>query len=302
MMPGHTYETPKREILVFYYKYRTRLLFAFLLPFFAAVMVSFMPTPKYEAIGTLVVRLGSEYVYQPEIGAGSNNPASPIPFDRDQIYKAEVAILGSHDLHQEVVETVGIDRMYPQKSAGGHKLFTPVRDWLLSALDSVYPEYGDNTPSTVESIRSALNDYDMEANLNEDERNKKRLDMAVEMFDKKLNIVLGKDSAVIDVSFQHADRDVAVQALDSLFKLYLEKRKQLYLETRGTLAKDEADATRRRASTAQAAVENFKREHQIYSLPDQRTQLLTQREEVRKQMLTVANPARRQIKRHNAPA
>ncbi len=42
---------------------------------------------------------------------------------------------------------------------------------------------------------------------------------------------------------------------------------------------------------AQAAVENFKREHKIYSLADQRTQLLASREEVRKQMMTVSNPA-----------
>ncbi len=112
-MPNTSYETPKREFLVFYYKYRLRLLFAFLMPFLITVAISFMPTPRYDATSTLGVRLGSEYVYQPETGSGTNGPESPIPFDRDQIYKAEVAILGSYDLHQQVIESIGLDRIYP---------------------------------------------------------------------------------------------------------------------------------------------------------------------------------------------
>jgi uncharacterized protein involved in exopolysaccharide biosynthesis len=237
-----------------------------------------------------VVRLGSEYVYQPEIGAGSNGPASPIPFDRDQIYKAEVAILDSHDLHEQVVQTVGVDRMYPQPT-GEPKFVNLVRHEAVALLDRYFPEESENVPSAISSLRNELETYDSDDQLSDEERAKKKLDVAVERFDKKLIITLGKESAVIDVSFQHPDREIAIQALDTLFKLYLEKRKQLYLETRGALAKDEADATRRRASAAQAAAENFKREHQIYSLADQRTQLLAQREDVRKQMMSVSNPA-----------
>ncbi len=283
------YESPKREILVFYYKYRRRLILAFLLPFLTFVAVSFVPKPRYDATGTLVVRLGSEYVYQPEVGAGTNGPASPIPFDRDQIYKAEVAILGSHDLHQQVVKSVGLDRMYPQ-SGDGHKLLTPLRNEALDILDKIYPE-DEEAPEAVETIRSNLIDYDSDTKLSEEERAQRRLDTAVESFGKRLTIELGKESAVINVSFSHRDRDVAVEALDDLFTFYMEKRKQLYLETRGGLAKDEEEKTRHRASSAQAAVENFKREHQIYSLPDQRAQLLTQRDDVRKQMTTISNPA-----------
>jgi len=287
-MVGKGHETPKRELLVFYYKYRRRLALAFLVPFTLAVVMSFIPKPRYEANSTLVVRLGSEYVYQPEVGAGSNSPASPIPFDRDQIYKAEVAILGSHDLHQQVVETIGLDRMYPQGAV--HKPFAPLREWGLTLLNAWYPE-DEESPAAVETLRTALSDTDADIKLSDDERARKRLDLAVENFGKRLNIVLGKESAVIDVSFQHRDRDVAVQALDALLKFYMEKRKKLYLDTRSSLASSEAETTRRRASSAQAAVENFKRVHQIYSLADQRTQLLAQREEVRKQMMTVSNPA-----------
>jgi polysaccharide biosynthesis protein PslE len=289
-MSAKNYETPKREVLVFYYKYRARLVLAFLLPFLLAVTISFIPKPRYEATSTLVVRLGSEYVYQPESGTGSASPTTPIPFDKDQIYKAEVAILSSHDLHQQVVQTVGLDRMYPQNQSGGHRLLTPLRDQALDLLDKWYP-VDEETPSLVESVRTDLVDYDSDTKLSEDEKAHRRLDMAVENFGKRLDIVLGKDSAVINVSYQHRNREVAIEALDDLLKFYMDKRKQLYLDSRGSLARDEADSKRRRAANALSAVENFKRDNQIYSMNDQRAQLLTQREDVRKQMLTVSNLA-----------
>jgi uncharacterized protein involved in exopolysaccharide biosynthesis len=288
------YETPKREFLVFYYKYRLRLLCAFLLPFLLSVFISFMPTPRYEATSTLVVRLGSEYVYQPETGAGTSGPASPIPFDRDQMYKAEVAILGSYDLHEQVIRTVGLDRMYPAgETSRLHKLLLPARNALLKMLDSLAPDGSDSTMGSIATdLRASLNDYEDDTKASEEEKARKRLQMAVENFDQRLDIVLGKESAVINVSFQHRNREIAIQALDTLLKLYLEKRKQLYTETpRAATAQAEADKTRRRAIAGQEAVENFKRVHKIYSLADQRTQLLAQREEVRKQMQSVANSA-----------
>ena len=293
-MSSRTYETPKREFLVFYYKYRMRLVLAFLLPFLLSVVISFMPTPRYNASSTLVVRLGSEYVYQPETGAGSSGPASPIPFDRDQIYKAEVAILGSYDLHQEVVETVGLDRMYPLgETSRLHRLIEPARTFALEEIDEWMPDSDDSMlGQAATAIRGALSNGNDDSKSSDEERARKRLQLAVQRFDKQLNIILEKESAVIDVSFQHRDRDVAIEALNTLLKLYLEKRKTLYTETpRAATAQAEAEKTRRRAAAAQQAVENFKREHKLYSLDDQRTQLLAQREEVRKQMLSVSNPA-----------
>jgi uncharacterized protein involved in exopolysaccharide biosynthesis len=198
-------------------------------------------------------------------------------------------------LHQEVIQTVGLDRMYPQgKPSRLHEKLIPLRDWVLDKLDAHFPEDEDENGlfvPLVTYVRAALSNFDDDTKASEDQKARRRLDMAVENFDKRLSIVLGKESAVIDVSFQHKDRDVAVQALDVLLKLYLEKRKQLYLDARGSLAKDEADSTHRRAAAAAAAVENFKRDHQIYSLPDQRFQLLQQRNAVVQEMRTVSNPA-----------
>ena len=47
----------------------------------------------------------------------------------------------------------------------------------------------------------------------------KRLERALLIFDKKLKITLERESAVILLTFQHRDREVAVAALDVLLVL-----------------------------------------------------------------------------------
>src|SRR5271155_4419985 len=100
--------TSRREFLIFFYKYRTRLLISFLLPLAIAVAVSFIPTPRYQATSVLIVRLGSEYVYRPEVGNGQGGDPT-IPFENEQIFKSEVAILSSEDLHRQVINAIGVD-------------------------------------------------------------------------------------------------------------------------------------------------------------------------------------------------
>ncbi len=92
----------KRELLIFLYKYRRRLFLSFLIPFLVCVLISFIPTPRYKSSNSLIVRLGSEYVYQPEVANNDNGTNTAIPFNPSQIFKSEVAILNSEDLHGQV--------------------------------------------------------------------------------------------------------------------------------------------------------------------------------------------------------
>lgn len=284
MMAAPAFESPKREILVFYYKYRRRLLLAFALPFVFAVAVSFMPVPRFEATSTLVVRLGSEYVYQPETGATSGGQPSPIPFDQDQIYKAEVAILDSSDLHQQVIQSVGLDRMYPVQPRGY------VCTFLSAQLDKWFPDNADASfmGQVVSVLRDRLGDG-ADAALTPDQKAARRLEKDAEIFEKHLKINLEKESSVINVSFEHRDRAVAIEVLDTLLRLYMDKRRQLYMDARSPQAKQEADATHNRVIALQNQIEQFKNDNKIYSLPDQRTQLLAQRDAVHKQMTVLSS-------------
>jgi uncharacterized protein involved in exopolysaccharide biosynthesis len=228
----------KRELILFLCKYRKRLLTAFFVPLLLCLVISLFVTPHYKAYSVLIVRLGSEYIYQPEIGNAVSNPAPAIPFNQEQIFKSEVAILGSEDLHAQVINAIGIDTLFPN---------------LIAASES------------------------------------QQLAEAVEQFNKHFNIFLEKESAVIDISFEHKDRALAIKALDTLLSLYMDKRKQLYLEPRAKLAEAEAQSRHEQALKAGLATEDYKRKHNIYSLETQRLQLLAQRNEVQKQSVNISN-------------
>ncbi|MDD4616418.1 MAG: hypothetical protein PHW76_04775 [Alphaproteobacteria bacterium] len=252
-----------REILAFFYKYRRRLILSFIVPFVIAVAISFVPSAQYVASSVLIVRLGSEYVYQPEVGSSKTSSEMPIPFQQDQIFKSEAAILASKDLHQQVIETIGIDVLFPKGRLSA--LTAPLKSFLIS-MGLWQPLEGD-----------ALD--------------KQRLVSAIARFEKNLDIVLEKESAVIKVSFKQETPEMAAQALDRLLKMYLEKRKQLYLEPRFKFAQDQADSAQKKALSAAKALDDFKRSHQLHSLDTQRASLLAAKAEVEKQRISLDNPA-----------
>lgn len=263
----------KRELLIFFYKYRLRLLVSFMIPLLIMVAVSFMPTPRYSASGTLIVRMGSEYVYTPEVGNTGNGPANIIPFNQEQIFKAEVAILGSYDLHEEVVRQLGVEKLYPNLIQP-----TGVRLYISQAKNLVEDE-----------IKKALN-VPEQPQPSAEEKENMLVAKAVEIFEKRFSILLEKESAVISLTYEHADPRIATEALDLLLKLYFEKRRELYTETRGGLAKKEYQASKNKALWTAQQADSFKRNNMIYSLGDQRAELLKRRAEYERQLSIIMNP------------
>ena len=245
-----------RELLAFYYKYRLRLALAFFVPVAAAVILSFIPTPRYQANSVLIVRMGSEYVYQPEVGANRSGPQATIPFDRDQIFKSEVAILKSASLHEEAIKLVGLERIYPDIAHPTAFLSIARGAFALGAEAGAAP-----------------------------------LAKAVAQFGRRFDVRLEKDSAVINLAFEHPDAAVAAETLNALLKLYMEKRKQLYQESRVDFAASELETIHEKAIEAGQAVENFKRRNKIYSLAEQRAALLSARSEADRAQATIISPA-----------
>ena len=245
MMNTENIQAPStRELLTFYYRNRSKLLLAFFVPFILAVALSYVPVPRYKATSVLTVRMGSEYIYQPEVGSSQNTTQTTIPLDRDQIFKAEVAILSSHDLHEKVIKQIGVNVLYPNSVVEG---------------------------ASQEDGRVALA-------------------KAVTRFEKRFDVNLEKESSVITVSFEDKSAGTAIKVLDTLLNQYMEKRKELYLESRAELAKTHAEEAHQRALAAGKAIEDFKVTHQIHSFDDERRALVDQRSEVEKQRTNIRSP------------
>lgn len=262
MQTGH--RASRRELMIFFYKFRTRLVLAFLFPFILTLFVSTMPTPRFFSESVLVVRLGSEYVYQPEVSNSQSGQITNIPFDREQIFKSEVAILASQDLHREVVQKIGLKRLYPELI--DPTPYTRIKTFIMGGFLSAFSEKPEQTDESVEQYR---------------------LTQAAGIFGKRLDIMLEKESAVIRISFEHRDRDVASEALQTLLELYFDKRKQLYLDPRAELAQSQMSTSQQRLNEAQKKVESFKLKKGLYSLADQRKQLLDKRNDLERRAMSI---------------
>jgi len=243
----------KRDILIFFYKYRRRLLMTFAITLLAVFAISLIPTPRYKASAVLIVRLGSEYVYRPEIATDKHNSDSAIPFNQNQIFKSEVAILNSLDLHSQVIQDIKIENIYPKILQTG----------TFSFVES------DITPQ---------------------EKQRRQIAAAVELFEKRFDILLEKDSAVIRLTFEHKSADIAVTALQKLLDLYMEKRREVYFDSRLSLAEKENKDSETSLKNAHLALEDFKRKNKIYSFADQRLQLLARKDAAEEKATVLNNP------------
>ena len=93
--------------------WRRRLLGASL---FGAVMLgaglyTALATPMYEATSLLLIKFGREYVYQDDVGGGGGGI---VPRGRETLINSEIQILRSAEVVKGVVETMGVETLYPQ--------------------------------------------------------------------------------------------------------------------------------------------------------------------------------------------
>src|SRR4051794_13447871 len=108
-----------RDALVITFKYRRRALAVFGGSVALAVALCIVMTPTYGSTSSLLVKLGRELVYRPEIGA-TNNVSAPPVIDKDEIIASNIAIMTSRDIIERAITTVGIERLYPDLLEPSH--------------------------------------------------------------------------------------------------------------------------------------------------------------------------------------
>ena len=104
-----------REVLTHLMADRWRIGSVFLLGLVLTVVAAYLAPKHYVADASLLLRLGREYIYTPEVGSTDN--ATPIAYDREQSQAAESRILLSRDLHEAVLDKLGDATVYPELAA-----------------------------------------------------------------------------------------------------------------------------------------------------------------------------------------
>ena len=201
------------EFLVMLFRNKKKSLFTFTLVTLLAIASALLMDPVFEARSTVLVKMGMEFLAQPELSEKIN----PMPIDQERIISSELQILSSKELLDKVIKEIKVERIYPD---------------LVAAAPGEIPPH----------------------------------ELAVLRFEDKLKVAKVKNSAVIGVSFQHKDPQIAAQAVNILVERFQSNFLQQQLENYTN-----------KLNASQDALEKFKAETNIFVPQEQRSLLLTQR-------------------------
>jgi len=95
-----------RELLTHAFFDRRRILAALLLGLLLTAVGAWLAPKRYVAEASLLLRLGREYIYTPEVG--ELNAGAPVAYDREQTLLAEARILTSRDTLEAALKQVGV--------------------------------------------------------------------------------------------------------------------------------------------------------------------------------------------------
>ena len=245
-----------REVLTSLFKDRRRILQSMIAVVLLMFAAAFLVHPRYDAKASLMVSIGSEYTYRPE--AGQQTMVNQVE-DREQILRTEIEILKSPSLQEEVVRTVGLERLYPDYVHPGivDSARRAVQDAFKSLNRSVHTLFG--TKNAVQAPRDPVQ-------------------LAVDQeFYKAMGAEALKVGSVIELSFTHEDPEIAAETLNTLIEVYLRRRQSLYVDVQLPMVSDELQKASQRLAQADEQLREFKTANDISNYDAQVDILLHQK-------------------------
>lgn len=226
-----------RTIVIAAFKYRFRAIAVFFGCVALAVLLCVVMKTQYQASASVLVKLGRELIYRPEVGSA----AGVIPtVDRDQLVESNIAIMKSPVIARQVIDTIGLDKMYPQ-------LLAPPgasAQWMQTLFGG--------EPQTPES-------------------------RAVGFFSKKLKIALVKKTDILTITFMHPDPEIAARAANLVVDLFQKRIGEIYSDPNLPFAEAQVEQQRASLASAEGALTAYERQHSAYELESQIDMLLKQK-------------------------
>lgn len=255
------------------------ILVAILIAVAVTAVSSFFRPIEYRADATLILKFGREYIYRPEVG----EDAKITPFDVEEAINGEVQILNSRSLKELVIDTVGMEQLTP---------WVWSRSVIARGLDALIGFEGVYNAVGASFITDLLKKYRW--NLTETKLPPR--ERALKFLKYALSITTTKKSPTIHVSFDHWDKDIAVQVLDVLIDGYLRKRLQILGTGPLPFFDKKLEEFRTALDDPEQALMVFKQQHEVSDV-EQEIRLLMQRSVDLKASL---NAARHEIEKFQA--
>lgn len=124
-----------RDVLTLLFKHKNKIVLTFLGIVLSVTGWTFVTSPTYEAESTLMVKMGREHVYRPEVGTGTVDPS--ISFNPERIMESEIQIMTSRNLAQRVIENLGVNVLYPDFVEDPPKSMTPLEAGIREMRDNL---------------------------------------------------------------------------------------------------------------------------------------------------------------------
>ncbi len=220
-----------QDFVDFTKRHRYRILKALAATVAVVMGATLVMSPVYVAESLLLVKIGREYLYRPELGERDGGTVG-LSRDRQTQINSELAILRSSELYADTVRQMGVSRLYPEM---------PV-------------EVGPGAAAPTGAIEK------LEASVNADSL---------------------KDSDVIRVRLKHSDRELAAEALNVLVDRFMAKHLNAFSDAPTTAFLEQKVAvSRKELQDAEEALKAFQMRTGSFSGDEQRTALVTQRDEL----------------------
>jgi uncharacterized protein involved in exopolysaccharide biosynthesis len=258
-----------RDILNVLFKHQRKIVATFLFVVGGVALYTFMSTPLYEATASLLIKVGREYVYRPEVG--EDKPQ--LQLSREDLVNSELEILTSRDLAATVIERIGVDRIYP-------------------GLDQPPPLFSLGTIRVL--VNNAIAWFD--ARPPADPATSK-MEAATWIFVKSLKVEAIPKSNVVKVQFRHPEADLAAQTVNLLVDSYKAKRLEVFSGPKSSFLDEQMDYYRTHLRDAEQKYENFRQQYGVFSLDQQRSLLLSQRNAIDTELMATQNRAEEARKR-----
>lgn len=238
-----------RDILNVLFKHQRKIIATFLVIVAGVAAYSFSRDPLYEAKASLLIKLGREYVYRPEIG----DEKPQFLLNREDLLNSEIEILTSRDTAAKVLETIGIERLYPGIDQPPLLLsIAGLREAVRSAIAWLSDREGPDKAQTV-------------------------LDKATNAFLGGLKVEAVAKSNVIRIAFRHPDPELSSRSVNTLLEVFKAKRLDVFSGPKSSFLEEQLAYYRDQLREAEQRYETFRQQNGVFSLDQQRSLLLNQR-------------------------
>jgi uncharacterized protein involved in exopolysaccharide biosynthesis len=171
-----------------------------------------------------------------------------VKFGRENVYRSEVG-----DVRNQVVASNTEEILNSEVSIlTSRDLITQVVSAMT--VDVLYPDLVTNPPGRGTPLEAA-----------------------VKQFSDNLTVGAVRKSSIIEIALQHKDPGVAAKALQLLLEDFKEKHLQAYSDPQSSYLEKQLASYAERLTATQRQLQTYKQEHGVFSLEEQRTLLLQQR-------------------------